>query len=368
MAKQEIREFGDFTGENNQGYIIVGGKTADIEGGKKLLSDVIPSVPQADEETITNDNGELKVTNPIPDFTNHHDSILCVDEYNNNNLIWSDDRSDSFKAYDVYGAIVTSRKYNDEDNHDYPLYLNSSGGLSMQSSENEGDVLTTTEKGIEWKQPPAQVQADWAQNDNTQKDYIKNKPDIPTVPDIETTGDGSGAIRLSKGSITLNIDRNSLTDSNDTLAVKVPVPDPTGHNNEVLSYKNSEGIVWSSPLNSLYDLGKISIEPQLNNLDSSFGTGQDKPLLVPVIEATEIDEDDTSEHHVTKIAMKSESVFDLVNKNLQVTWPAPTQLDFPAQPQIGDTIEYKLVAEITGFDPISVGGGPQISLYWTKAQ
>lgn len=46
MAKQEIREFGDFTGENNQGYIIVGGKTADIEGGKKLLSDVIPSVPE----------------------------------------------------------------------------------------------------------------------------------------------------------------------------------------------------------------------------------------------------------------------------------------------------------------------------------
>lgn len=66
--------------------------------------------------------------------------------------------------------------------------------------------------------------------------------------------------------------------------------------------------------------------------------------------------------------MNSKSVFDLVNKNLQVTWPEPTQLDFPAQPQIGDTIEYKLVAEITGFDPISVGGGPQISLYWTKVQ
>lgn len=46
MAKQEIREFGDFTGENNQGYIIVGGKTADIEGGKKLLSDIVPNVPE----------------------------------------------------------------------------------------------------------------------------------------------------------------------------------------------------------------------------------------------------------------------------------------------------------------------------------
>ena len=362
MAIKEIREFGDFSGANNEGYIIIGGKTASVEGGKKLLSDVIPSVPQADEETITNNNGELKVTNPIPDFTNHYDSILCVEEYDNN-LIWSDDRNEPFDASDVRSAIATSRKYNDEDNHDYPLYLNLSGGLSMHASENEGDVLTTTENGIEWTPPPAQLQADWDEDDDTAPSFIQNKPDIPRAPDIKYIGDGSGAMRLSNGTITLNFDRNSLTDSNDTLAVAVPVPDPTGHNNEVLSYKNSEGIVWSSPLNSLYNLVDISIDPDLNIISDEFGSGRDKPLVVPLIEATEIYEDDTSSFPVKKIAMNSKNVIDLVNQNLQVQWPSPKD-DFPTQSHIGDTIEYKLVAEITGID---TAGKRQISLYWTKA-
>ena len=283
-----------------------------------------------------------------------------MQEYDNN-LIWSDDRNEPFDAYDVRMAIATSRKYTDEDSHDYPLYLNASGGLSMSASENEGDVLTTTVNGIEWTPPPAQLQADWDEEDDTAPSFIKNKPDIPTAPDIKGLGDGSGAMRLSNGCITLNFDRNSLTDSNDTLAVNFPVPDPTGHNNEVLSYKNSEGIVWSSPLNSLYNLGNISIDTGLNTISDKFGSGRDKPLLVPLIEATEIDEDDTSSYPVKKIAMNSETVIDLVNKNLQVTWPDPT---FPAQSHIGDTIEYKFVAELTGF---ATNGRQQISLYWTKA-
>lgn len=529
MAIKEIREFGDFSGANNEGYIIIGGKTASVEGGKKLLSDVIPSVPQADEETITNNNGELKVTNPIPDPTNHYDAILCVEEHDNN-LIWSDDRDEPFDAYDVRMAIGTSRKYIDEDSHDYPLYLNSSGGLSMTSSENEGDVLTTTVNGIEWTPPPAQLQADWEQEDDTQKDYIKNKPTVENgaqVNKIEgiviqkphATGDvlpindklvtlnfGSGALvddagnldfyctaplcngEASDGGAMLAYD-NTLTLKNDALSVadplpsksnekyrkilvldkykdavwtdnipfgsgseeggnnyitpKIPVavpkdfyyseddrhgypsdyeiewrdatppapyprfdeddapigtkksfnlistvqnineefwntreydydweetqtiPDPkTGsHNGHILTYNSSEGIVWAaqSPLNSLYNLGDISIDTGLNGISDKFGSGRDKPLLVPTIEATEINEDDTSSYPVKKIAMNSETVFDLVNENLQVKWPDPT---FPAQSHIGDTIEYKLVAELTGFAP---NGRQQISLYWTKA-
>ena len=113
MAKQEIREFGDFTGENNQGYIIVGGKTADIEGGKKLLSDIVPvvpeqvqadweqdddtkkdyiknkpNIPQIDEVTIIiNDENKLAVANPIPYSIGNANKVLTV-ESNDGELSW----------------------------------------------------------------------------------------------------------------------------------------------------------------------------------------------------------------------------------------------------------------------------------------
>lgn len=63
MAKQEIREFGDFTGENNQGYIIVGGKTADIEGGKKLLSDIVPVIPEQVNADWNAESGKAQILN-----------------------------------------------------------------------------------------------------------------------------------------------------------------------------------------------------------------------------------------------------------------------------------------------------------------
>ena len=38
--------------------------------------------------------------------------------------------------------------------------------------------------------PAAQVQSDWNVSDNTSKAYIKNKPDIPTIPENNATWDG----------------------------------------------------------------------------------------------------------------------------------------------------------------------------------
>jgi hypothetical protein len=57
MANREIRDYPDFTGASNEGYLIVGGIEG-VEGGKKLLSDI---KLQTDEETIINDNGVLKL-------------------------------------------------------------------------------------------------------------------------------------------------------------------------------------------------------------------------------------------------------------------------------------------------------------------
>lgn len=517
MAKQEIREFGDFTGENNQGYIIVGGKTADVEGGKKLLSDVIPVVPeqvQSDWEQEDDTQKDYIKNKPdiptAPDIETTGDGSGAI-RLSNGSITLNIDRNSLTDRDDILAVQVPVP---DTDN------------------ANDGDVLTYEDGTIKWTPPTSQVQADWAQNDNTQKDYIKNKPTVENgaqVNKIEgiviqkphNTGDvlpidnklvtlnfGTGALVDNAGNLdfyctaplfngevsdggailayddTLTLKNNALSvadplpsksnenyrkilvlnedkdavwsdnisfgsgseeGGNKYITPKIPVaipkdfsysesdqhgypsdyeidwqdatppapnpgfaysdasigtkksfnlistvqninegfyntreydydweetqtiPDPKkgSHNGHVLTYDSSEGIVWAapSPLNSLYYLGNIGIDPQLTDITDEFGTGQDKPLLVPVIEATEIDEDDSS-YSVKKIAMNIENVFDLVNKNLQVEWPIPATTDWPEPSQIGDTIEYKLVAEITGFKDTT----PQISLYWTKAQ
>lgn len=40
MANREIRDYPDYTGASNEGYLIVGGKTSNVSGGKILLSDI----------------------------------------------------------------------------------------------------------------------------------------------------------------------------------------------------------------------------------------------------------------------------------------------------------------------------------------
>lgn len=50
--------------------------------------------------------------------------------------------------------------------------------------DNQGNTLTTllAAKANSSDVPAAQIQSDWDQTDNTAKDYIKNKPTIPTIP------------------------------------------------------------------------------------------------------------------------------------------------------------------------------------------
>lgn len=58
--------------------------------------------------------------------------------------------------------------------------------------------------------PAAQIQSDWAQSDNTQADYIKNKPTIPTVNDgtltIQQNGTTVGSFSANQsGNTTVNL-------------------------------------------------------------------------------------------------------------------------------------------------------------------
>lgn len=114
MAKTEISAFGNFTGTNTQGYVIIGGKDG-VEGGKKLLSDIVPvvpaqvqadweqdddtqkdfiknkpNIPQIDEETIIlDDEDKLSVANPIPYSIGNAGKVLTV-ETNQGDLSWQD--------------------------------------------------------------------------------------------------------------------------------------------------------------------------------------------------------------------------------------------------------------------------------------
>ena len=68
--------------------------------------------------------------------------------------------------------------------------------------------------------PAAQVQADWNQTNTSAADYIKNKPSIPTIPDLAkgtTTGNGNAVtdISVSGHTITLTKGTTFLTSHQD---------------------------------------------------------------------------------------------------------------------------------------------------------
>lgn len=68
--------------------------------------------------------------------------------------------------------------------------------------------------------PAAQVQADWNQTNTSAADYIKNKPSIPTIPDLvkgTTTGNGNAVtdINVSGHTITLTKGTTFLTSHQD---------------------------------------------------------------------------------------------------------------------------------------------------------
>ena len=56
--------------------------------------------------------------------------------------------------------------------------------------------------------PAAQVQSDWSQSDNTQVDYIKNKPTIPTNSDFSLSGLSDTAISSATQGEVLAVDSN----------------------------------------------------------------------------------------------------------------------------------------------------------------
>ena len=105
-----------------------------------------------------------------------------------------------------------------------------------ENTPNDGDVLTYKDETIKWVTPTEQVQADWEQSDNTKKDYIKNKPDIPE-PDYysiylnnqnELYVNPNGFVGLHSGGLAISGNNNEIV-----VAVKT---------NGGLNIDNDEGV------------------------------------------------------------------------------------------------------------------------------
>lgn len=96
-----------------------------------------------------------------------------------------------------------------------------------------------------------QLQADWAQSDNTAADYIKNKPSIPTVNDATLTIEQNGT---TLATFTAN------SSSNATASITAPVITMTSTDpgeGSQLAANNYVAYYGGSPLNTDYSTSEI---------------------------------------------------------------------------------------------------------------
>ena len=76
------------------------------------------------------------------------------------------------------------------------VQIGSSGGAGVPDGGTAGQLLSKTESGTEWIDPPQSgAQSDWNQNDDTQPDYVKNRPFYKSVEtenvNVDITWDGN---------------------------------------------------------------------------------------------------------------------------------------------------------------------------------
>lgn len=104
-------------------------------------------------------------------------------------------------------------------------------GVTQTISDKNVDLSITT--------PTEQIQSDWSQSDNTKKDYIKNKPTIPTVNNATLTITQGG---VSKGTFTAN------ASSDITIALDAggsSLPSQTGNAGKLLTTDGTDAS-WGS--------------------------------------------------------------------------------------------------------------------------
>lgn len=109
--------------------------------------------------------------------------------------------------------------------------------------------------------PSAQIQSDWSQSDNTQVNYIKNKPTIPTV--------NNATLTIQKNGATVNtFTANASSNVTANITVPTKTSEITNDSNFVTStsttWKNIVG-AWSSAVQANVGATSISVSNPMNS-------------------------------------------------------------------------------------------------------
>lgn len=97
----------------------------------------------------------------------------------------------------VWGSITGTLSNQTDLMNELNLKVNSSSLATVATTGSYSDLTNTPTI------PAAQIQSDWNQSDNTQLDFIKNKPTIPAA--VSGTNDGTNWTSLTVGSDTYGI-------------------------------------------------------------------------------------------------------------------------------------------------------------------
>ena len=117
----------------------------------------------------------------------------------------------SSHTIDLSGATQVQSDWDEADTSSMAYILNKPTIPDAVSGTNDGTNWTTLTIGSTTKAIPsgggvAQVQSDWSQSDNTQVDYIKNKPSLATVATSGSYADLSNTPTISDATISVCID------------------------------------------------------------------------------------------------------------------------------------------------------------------
>lgn len=176
------------------------------------------------------------------------------------------------------GAEVNVQADWNESSSSSDAYIQNKPDLSIYAqSANLATVATTgSYSDLSGKPtiPAAQVQSDWNQSDNTQVDFIKNKPTINNVPAVGSSDDGKvltadytggvasyswetpsggqsytagNGIDITNDVISAKLDGTTLTNGSSGLSVTNPVPDTTGASTGDVLAVGSTGLEWVAP-------------------------------------------------------------------------------------------------------------------------
>lgn len=182
--------------DENEKFLVDFGETTVVGGGGTTDFNELINRPKYNNNTMTGSTNIPKVPTKTSELTN----------------------DSQFVESTSLATVATSGSYNDLS--DKPTIPTKTSDLTNDSDFVESTELATVATSGNYNDlsnkptiPAAQIQSDWSQTNTDAKDYIKNKPTIPTVNDATLTITQNGT---SKGTFTANDADDTTIEVSDT--------------------------------------------------------------------------------------------------------------------------------------------------------